>query len=375
MRIARAVFLLLRETVAEWTEDRVPRLGAALAYYTIFSLAPLIIIATVIAGSVWGGQAAAQARLVAQISQYIGNGGAELVNNMVEAARLPRAAGNLTIGVGAVILLFGALAVFGQLQDAFDTIWEVRPNPHGNWMRMLRNRLLSFAMLVVVGFLLLVSFVVNTVLNAVGGYLETRIANYGLFSAVANGLLPLVFTAVLFTLMFKVLPNVQLAWRDVWPGALLTALLFSLGQWALGRYLGSTGLGSAYGAAGSVLLMLAWVYVSAQILFWGAEFTQVYVKYYGSRRPEPSADAVPVSEAERTRQGLPRKATVEALAAAQDAPARKRRLWRLPERAARARGEDHPAYRGLLVGFVAGLGTGAVMAVLTLRGWSDRGVT
>jgi membrane protein len=375
MRIARAVFLLLRETVAEWTEDRVPRLGAALAYYTIFSLAPLIIIATVIAGSVWGGQAAAQARLVAQISQYIGNGGAELVNNMVEAARLPRAAGNLTIGVGAVILLFGALAVFGQLQDAFDTIWEVRPNPHGNWMRMLRNRLLSFAMLVVVGFLLLVSFVVNTVLNAVGGYLETRIANYGLFSAVANGLLPLVFTAVLFTLMFKVLPNVQLAWRDVWPGALLTALLFSLGQWALGRYLGSTGLGSAYGAAGSVLLMLAWVYVSAQILFLGAEFTQVYVKYYGSRRPEPSADAVPVSEAERTRQGLPRTATVEALAAAQDAPARKRRLWRLPERAARARGEDHPAYRGLLVGFVAGLGTGAVMAVLTLRGWSDRGVT
>ena len=320
MRIAKAVFQLFQETIAEWTEDRVPRLGAALAYFTIFSMAPLIIIATVIAGSLFGGQELAQERLVAQISQFIGPEGAQFVNTMVDSARLPRAAGNITLAVGVATLLFGAVGVFGQLQDVFDTIWEVTPNPRGNVMRMLRNRLLSFSMLLVVGFLLVVSLVVSTVLTAVGSYLETRIANYGLFATLIVGVLPFIFTAVLFTIMFKVLPNVQLAWRDVVPGALLTALLFSLGKYAIGFYLGSTRLGTAYGAAGSVVIILVWVYFSAQILFFGAEFTQVYVKHYGHRRPVPSADALPLTEVQRVTQGMPRKAAVDAVAAAHETP-------------------------------------------------------
>jgi membrane protein len=372
MRSAKAVFQLLRETVAEWSEDRVPRLGAALAYYTVFSLAPLIIIATVIAGALFGGQEQAQAQMVAQISQFVGPAGAELVNNMVNSARLPRAAGNLTIGVGVVTLLFGALGVFGQLQDAFDTIWEVTPNPKANLWRLLRNRLLSFTMLLVVGFLLLVSLVISALLTALGGYLETRMANYGLFATVVNGLLPLVFIGLLFTIMFKVLPNVQLAWRDVWPGALLTAVLFSVGKYGIGLYLGSTRLGSAYGASGSVLVILVWVYVSAQILFFGAEFTQVYVKYYGSRRPVPTEDALPVTEAERAHQGMPRKADVEA-AASLASPAQARSKWRrwLPDRRAAPLGE-RSGRLGMVLGFLAGVGTGAVMAALTLRGGPGR---
>jgi membrane protein len=369
MRLARAAFQLLRATVAEWSEDKVPRLGAALAYYTVFSLAPLIIIATVIAGSLFGGQELAQARLVAQISQLIGTEGAAFVNTMVDSARLPRAAGAFTIGVGVVTLLFGALAVFGQLQDAFDTIWEVKPDPRANLWRLMRNRLLSFTMLLVVGFLLLVSLVVSTILTAVGGFLETRIANYGLFAALVNGLLPLVFTTVLFAIMFKVLPNVQLAWRDVWPGALLTALLFSLAKYAIGFYLGNTRLGTTYGAAGSVLILLVWVYFSAQILFFGAEFVQVYVKFY-RRRPAPSVDTLPVTERERAKQGLPHNEGSDA-GSAQPGASLAIRQQRLPRRHANQPGKSRLA---VLLGFLAGVGTGAVMAALSLRGGPGRGV-
>jgi membrane protein len=366
MRVLRAGYELIRATLAEWSEDKVPRLGAALAYYTVFSLAPLIIIVTVIAGSLFGGQELAQTRLVAQISQLVGREGGEFVNNMVEAARLPRAAGNLTIAIGAVTLLFGALAVFGQLQDAFDTIWEVKPNPSANLWRLMRNRLLSFTMLLVIGFLLLVGLVVSTILTAVGGYLETRIANYTLFAAVVNGLLPVVFTTVLFAIMFKVLPNVQIAWRDVWPGALLTALLFNLAKYGIGFYLGNTRLSTTYGAAGSVLALLVWVYFSAQILFLGAEFMQVYVKRHGKHRPVPSADVVPLSEAERSKQGLPRN---EAPAGGVLAGG----LARRGRRGATAREHMGTSRLGVLIGFLAGVGTGAVMAALGLRGGSGRG--
>lgn len=318
MRITKVAYQLFRRTFAEWTEDRVPRLGAALAYYTIFSLAPLILIATVIAGSLYGGQALAQARLMAQISQFIGPDGAEFVNMMVNSTRLPRAAGNVALALGVVTLLLGSLGAFSQLQDAFDTIWNVTPDPHGNFGRMLRNRILSFAMLLVVGFLLLVSIVASTVLTAAGGYLQNRMANFALFNTLIVGMLPFVLMVVLFTIMFKVLPNVKLSWRDQVPGAILTALLFALGKHLIGFYLGSTRLGTAYGAAGSVLIILVWVYFSAQILFFGAEFTQVYVKRHVHRRPELEEDTLPLTEAQRASQGIPKTATVEALAAANE---------------------------------------------------------
>lgn len=376
MRTAKAIFRLLRETFAEWVEDRVPRLGAALAYYTIFALAPLIIIATLVAGSLWGGQQFAQDRLVAQISQFAGNDAATLVNELVNAARLPRSAGAVSITIGVVGLLLGGLGVFGQLQDAFDTIWEVTPNPRINLFRLMRNRLLSFLMLLVVGFLLLVSLIASTLLTAIGSYLQTRITNYSLFAPLLNGLLPLVFTAALFTIMFKVLPNVRLAWRDVMPGAVLTAVLFALAKYAIGFYLGSTRLGTSYGAAGSIIVILVWVYFSAQLLFFGAEFTQVYVKYYGHQRPVPSPDTLPVSEAERAKQGMPHKSAVDAMAArveSSEAQARKPlRLHWLGRHRARA-GPSTPGVVGMFLSFVAGVGTGAVMAALAGRAGSQRG--
>jgi membrane protein len=265
-----------------------------------------------------------------------------------------------------VTLLFGALAVFGQLQDAFDTIWEVKPNPSAKLWRMLRNRLLSFTMLLVIGFLMLVGLVISTILTAVGGYLETRIANYGLFAAVVNGLLPVVFTTVLFAIMFKVLPNVQIAWRDVWPGALLTALLFNLAKYGIGFYLANTRLGTAYGAAGSVLLLLVWVYFSAQIVFLGAEFVQVYVKRHGQRQPVPSADAVSVSEAERAKQGLSHNESAAGTVATVG-------LARRGDSSTPAGQAPGKSRLSVFIGFLAGVGTGALMAALGLRGGPGRG--
>ena len=378
MRAATAVFGLLRETFAEWIEDRVPRLGAALAYYTVFALAPLIIIATLIAGVLWGGQEFAQQRLLSQISQYVGSDAARLVNEVVNASLLPRAASNVTITIGVISLVVGAFGIFGQLQDAFDTIWEVTPNPRAGILRLVANRLQAFAMLLVVGFLLLIAIIASTVLTAVGGYLETRMAYYALFAALVNGLLPLVLITVLIGIMFKVVPNVKLAWRDVVPGALLTAVLFGIAKYAIGFYLGSTRLGTAYGAAGSVIVILVWVYFSAQILFFGAEFTQVYVKHYGHQRPVPLPDALPVTETERVKQGMPRTADVEAAAKAVEVGtlARPKRRFRLPSlRRKPATGEPAtgPGVAGIVVGFLAGVGTGALVAALTLR-WRSQHV-
>jgi membrane protein len=362
MRALRVAWRLLRETVAEWSEDRVPRLGAALAYYAVFSLAPLLIIVVVIAGSVFG-QATAQAQIVGQIEALLGPEGAGLVDRMIDSARLPRAQGIVTTAVGVVTLLIGALGAFVQLQDAFDTIWEVQPR-QPELLNLLQYRLIAFGMVLVVGFLLLCFMVIHAVLASVGKLLEARVANYELLSAIVNGLLPLVVITVLFAIMFKILPNVRVAWRDVWPGAVLTAALFSLAKLAIGFYLGNSSLGSAYGAAGTVLVLLVWIYFSAQILFFGAEFTQVYVRHYGSVRPDPAVNVEPVTEAERSRQGIPH--TDPRAARERDArPVPRQRV--IPPYRPAARPARGPGYAGTLLGFAAGLGAGVMVALRTLR--------
>jgi membrane protein len=301
---------LLRETVAEWSDDKVPRLGAALAYYTVFSLAPLLIIAIVVVGAVIG-QNNAQDRIVAQIAGLVGMDGAIAVNRMIDSAKLPANAGAVATGVGVTTLVIGALGAFAQLQDAFDTIWEVTPKKGGGALRLVKTRLMAFAMVLVVSFLLLVSLAVNALLAAGGSYLQERWPQYALIVTAVNWVLPLLVSLTLFAVMFKVLPDVELRWRDVLPGAALTAALFILGKFVIGFYLGHGRLGTAYGAAGSVLIILVWIYYSAQILFFGAEFTQVYVRTF---RPKPPvADyAVAVSEAARENQGVPHVETIPA---------------------------------------------------------------
>lgn len=308
MRSLKIFGRLLRATVAEWIEDKAPRLGAALAYYTVFSIAPLLLVAIVIAGAIFG-EANAQERIVAQMAGLVGVEGAIALNRMIESAKLPSNAGTAATVIGVVTLLVGALGAFAQLQDAFDTIWEVTPRPgRRGALRLLQARLTAFAMVLVVGFLLLVSLVVNALVAGAGGYLTERWQRYDLIVAAVNLGLPLLVSLILFAVMFKVLPDVKLRWRDVLPGAALTALLFVIGKIVIGFYLSLSRFGTAYGAAGSVLILLIWIYYSAQILFFGAEFTQVYVRNF---RPKPAMaeHAIPVTEAARERQGLPHTET------------------------------------------------------------------
>jgi membrane protein len=266
---------LLRETIKEFGEHKAPRMGAALAYYTVFSLAPLLIMAIVISGAIFG-QEQAQTRIIAQIADFIGTPGAIAINRLIDSAKLPANAGLglTTVGVGA--LLLGSLGAFAQLQDAFDTIWEATPGRR-RLVHLLQDRLIAFGLALVVAFLLLVSLVAQTALDAFNDYLAAQSFTVPWLRAVFNFILPVLLATLLFAAMFKLLPPVRLNWRDVWLGAALTGLLFTLGKLLISFYLSQAALGTAAGAAGSLLVVLLWVYYSAQILLFGAVFTHVYV--------------------------------------------------------------------------------------------------
>ncbi|MGZ3388023.1 MAG: YhjD/YihY/BrkB family envelope integrity protein [Isosphaeraceae bacterium] len=294
---------LLRTTASEWMEDKVPRLGAALAFYSVLSIAPLLIIAIAIAALAFG-EEAARGQLVGQMRGMVGPEGADAIQEMIKNARKP-ATGTVAALLGVVTLLFGASGVFGQLQDAINTIWEVQPKPGRGVLAMLKDRFLSFAMVLGTGFLLLVSLVLSAALAAFFALAGALAPGLGAVLQVANILVSFTVVAVLFALIFKLLPDAKIAWRDVWVGAVLTTVLFLVGKALIGLYLGRSGYGSAYGAAGSLVVLLVWIYYSAQILFFGAEFTQVYANRYGSRI-EPAADAEPVTAEARAQQGIPK---------------------------------------------------------------------
>lgn len=270
---------LLKATYAEWNKDNVPRLGAALAYYTVFSLAPLLIIVIAIAGLAFG-QEAAQGQIVDQIQGLVGRDGAEAIESMIEHART-KSTGIIATIIGVAMLLFGASGAFGQLQDALNTIWDVTPKPGRGVTGMVRDRLFSFVMVVGMGFLLLVSLVLSAAIAALAEYLNQWMASATLWQMV-NIVLSLAIITLLFAMTYKVLPDVKLAWSDVWIGAGFTAVLFTIGKTLIGLYLGTSSIGSAYGAAGSIVIILIWVYYSAQILLFGAEFTYVYATSVGS---------------------------------------------------------------------------------------------
>jgi len=291
--VARRPFLaFLREVVAEWERDAALTLGAALAYYTLFAMAPLLVLVIAVAGLVFG-NAAAQGQIVTQIGGLMGPDSAKLIEEMIVQASRP-ASGVLATVVSLGTMLLGASGVFGQLQSSLNQIFGAVASQRSWLLGMLRQRLAHLGMIMAIGFLLLVSLVLSAVVAALHDFLEFHmpaladtlpLLNFGLSFVVVTGL---------FALIYKVLPDIRLAWRDVWLGAVFTALLFTLGKTLIGFYLGRAGTTSVYGAAGSLVLVLLWIYYSAQILFLGAEFTEVYSRCYGSRRgkvkerlPEP----------------------------------------------------------------------------------------
>lgn len=279
---------ILKTTFKEWTEDKAPRLGAALAYYTIFSLAPLLIIAIAIAGLAFGEQAA-QHQLQEQIRGMVGSQGAEAIQTMIAKASRPSSGIVATI-IGLVTLVLGASGVFSQLQDALNTIWEVKPKEGRGIKGIIKDRVLSFTMVLGIGFLLLVSLVLSAVLAALGSFLNTLMPNMSILMQIANIVISFAVITLLFAMIFKLLPDVEVSWRDMWLGAALTAVLFTIGKLAIGLYLGHSSATSVYGAAGSLVVLLLWVYYSAQILLFGAEFTQVYAMKCGSKcRPKNGA--------------------------------------------------------------------------------------
>lgn len=297
----RTIWDLLKETFAEWNRDKVSRLAAALAYYTVFSLAPLLIIVIAIAGSVFG-EEAARGEIVGQIQGLVGKSGAEVIQTAIQNASKP-AQGTIASAVSIVVLLFGASGVFAELQDSLNTVWEVQPKPDRGLINVIRSRFLSFAVVLGVGFLLVVSLVLSAVLAALANFLGDVLPGLVFFWRITNFIVSFIVTTVLFGLIYKVLPDVKIAWSDVWIGAAITSLLFSIGRFLLGVYLGNSSFGSTYGAAGSLVIILAWVYYAAQILFLGAEFTQVYARRYGSGIV-PDQNAIPLTEEARTEKGM-----------------------------------------------------------------------
>jgi membrane protein len=303
------IWATVKETVKDWLDDNASRLTAALAYYSLLSLAPLLVIAISVAGWVFGPEAA-RGKVAAELGAVVGGGAAEGIQTVVASARSP-ASGALSTIVGIVTLFVGASGVFGELKSSLNTVWEVAPKPGAGIWGEVKARFLSFTMVLGVAFLLLVSLIVSSVLSAVGARLSQSLPGGETLWQVLNQLISLAVITSLFSLIFKYLPDAEVRWKDVWLGAGVTALLFTLGKFLLGLYLARAAVGSAYGAAGSIIALVVWVYYAAQIFLLGAEFTQVQARRHGHRiRPSEGATAAPAASerAEPRRAGEPQRA-------------------------------------------------------------------
>ena len=290
-------FGLLKQTGVEWVEDKAPQLGAALAYYTVFSLAPLIVVLLAIVGFLFRNDPAGTwNRLTEQMSYFLDQSAIDMIRGIAKQAAQPKKNVIATI-IGIALALFGAAGVFGQLQDALNTIWNVKAKPGAGIWGFLRTRFLSFGMVGGVCFLLLVSLVIESLLKGFSQYVQSAIPGGIVIALIVYWIFDLAVITLLFACLFKYLPDARVQWRDVWIGATLTALLFAIGKWALGLYLGSGSAASAYGAASSFVSLLLWVYYSSQILLFGAEFTQVYATQAG-RGVVPDEHAVRVETKE-----------------------------------------------------------------------------
>lgn len=285
---AKTIWKLLKDTVLDWNDDNAARVAAALAFYTLLSLAPLVILTIALVGFVLG-EDTARARILYEVQALVGPEGARAVDAVIASASDP-AQGVIGSIVGVTVLFVGASGVFGELQYALNTIWGVKPKARNGLMLIVRERIFSFAMVIAIAFLLLVSLVISTVLSGLGRFMADTLPGGALLWQIANMLLSLGVITLLFTLIFKVVPDVDVGWSVVWVGALATAVLFTIGKQLLGIYLGRSSIASAYGAAGSLVAVVVWVYYSSQLVFLGAEFTQVYARSSG-REIRPSHNA------------------------------------------------------------------------------------
>lgn len=283
---------LVKEAASSWVADYAPSMGAALSYYSVFSLAPLLVIVIAVAGAIFG-EEAARGEVFAQLSGLMGADAATAIEELLHAASRPKA-GLVSAVVGIVVLLVGATTVFAELQDALDRIWRapVREGSSGLWS-LLRARFLSFGMILGIAFLLMVSLVMSAAVSALGKWWAPAFGGWEMLAQSINALAGFAFTTVVFAMIYKIMPRVRVRWHDVWLGALVTALLFTVGRTLIGLYIGKTGLASGFGAAGSLAIIFVWVYYSAQIFLMGAELTWVYARTFGSMRrqglPAPGA--------------------------------------------------------------------------------------
>ena len=272
-----------------WWDDDALRLGASLAYYTLFAIAPVLLVATAIAGMVFGAEAV-RGEIVGQLDDVFGREGGLAVQSLLEGAS-QRRAGIVATVIGSVAFMVAATSAFLELQVALNTIWRVKPKPGVHFKAFLIDRLRSFGLVVAIGFLLLVSLAITAAIAALNAWLSRLAPEFPAMWSAISVLVSLVVTSGLFALLFRFLPDVRLRWKDVTTGAVVTAVLFTIGQQVIGLYLGQSTIASTYGAAGSMMILLLWVYYSCQILLYGAEFTRVWAARHGAR-PKPESFAV-----------------------------------------------------------------------------------
>jgi len=282
---------VLIESLKAWIEQRAASKGAALAFYTLFSMAPILVLAISVAGYFFGA-AAAQGEIIIQVQGLAGPNGAQAIQASLAAARDP-ASGLLATILASVLLLVGATSVFVELKGSLDELWGIRQSRRSSFSELMRTRLLSFGLVLVLAFLLLISLVVSASLALLERYAGGIWSSSGVTLSAISSLISFGVIAFLFAVIYKMLPDVRLSWRDVWTGAIFTAGLFSLGKYAIGLYLGNSAVASGFGAAGSVVALLVWVYYSAQIFFLGAQFTRQYALRFGSLQGEMQASMAP----------------------------------------------------------------------------------
>lgn len=301
------IWKVLKNTFKGFSEHRITKMSSSLAYYTIFSLAPLLIIIISLSG-LFLGQDAAEGKVYEQLSNFIGPDTASQLQTMIQNASLTGKSKFAAI-IGVVTLIIGATTVFAQIQDTINFIWGIKPKPKKGWLNMLKNRFLSFSVIIGLGFLLLVSLTISTLIETFSNSLQAHFPHITfLFVYVINIIITLIVTTLIFGAIFKVLPDAKIKWTDVLAGAITTAILFMLAKFGISFYISKSNVGSTYGAAGSLVILLLWIYFSAMILYFGAEFTKAYAIEFGSEiHPEDYAVTTKTVEIETGKKSIQEK--------------------------------------------------------------------